>query len=243
MTRFFLTLSAAMLQAAGAFAAILPGGQPLTADMALELVADGLPAATLGRRWELRLTTPGFPLPNRARGDAELSLETFRHDPRSGRFDAGLRVTLAGGETALIGLQGRAEEQVEVPVLTRAVPRGQRIGEDDVASSWLAAAKVDDDTLTEAESLIGQEATRRLAVGRVLRADDIRTPRLVGRDEPVTLVFRRGSIELVASGTALDAGRLGDAVRVVNPTSQRALHGTVVGPRRVQVGAAVEARS
>lgn len=244
MARLLLSLTAAaILQAATAAAAVLPGGQSLTADMALEVVADSLPDSPEGRRWDLRLTTPGFPLPNHARGDAELRLETFRLDPRTSRFEAGLRVTLAGGESALIALHGRAEEQVEVPVLARAVPRGHRIDEDDVANTWLAAAKVDDDTLIEAEALIGQEAVRRLTAGRALRAEDIRTPRLVSKDEPVTLVFRRGGLDLVASGIALDAGRLGDAVRVVNPSSQRPLHGTVVGPRRVQVGDAAEARS
>jgi flagella basal body P-ring formation protein FlgA len=211
--------------------------------MALDIVADSLPASAAGRRWDLRLTTPGFPLPNHARGDAELRIETFRLDPRTSRFEAGLRVSLAGGESTLIALQGRAEEQVEVPVLARAVRRGHRIGEDDLAEAWLAVAQVDDSTLIEAEALIGQEAARRLAAGRAVRAGDVRAPRLVGKDEPVTLVFRRGGLDLVTSGVSLDTGTLGDAVRVVNPSSQRPLHGIVVGPRRVQVGNAAEGRS
>jgi flagella basal body P-ring formation protein FlgA len=172
-----------------------------------------------------------------------MEIEGLSLDPQTSRFEASLRVTLTGGETGRIALQGRAEEQVEVPVLARPVPRGHRIEEDDLAEAWLAAARLDGDALVDPQALIGQEAGRRLAPGRVIRAADLRAPRLVRKDQPVTLVFRRGRLDLVTAGVALDAGALGDVVRVENPSSKRPLRGVVIGPRQVEVGGAVEDRS
>jgi flagella basal body P-ring formation protein FlgA len=244
MTRYLPALVlTALLHTVTAAAGILPGGQPLTADMAEALVARHLPEGSADRRWDIQLTTPGFPLPNRARGDASMEIEELRLDPQTSRFEASLRVTLAGGETGRIALQGRAEEQVEVPVLARPVPRGHRIDEDDLAAAWLPAGRVENDALVDPEALIGQEAGRRLVPGRILRAADLRAPRLVRKDEPVTLVYRRGSLDLVTAGLSLDAGALGDVVRVENPSSKRPLRGVVIGPRQVQVGGSVEDRS
>lgn len=236
-------LLATILLPAGLSAAVLPAGQPLTAAMARELVAAALPEAPPGRRWHVQLVTRGFPLPNQARADGRMEIETLDVRQPSGSFDASLRVTLEGGQAGIISLRGRAEAQAEVAILARPVARGERIARDDLASRWLPAARLDGDALVDAADLVGQEAARRLPAGRVVRAADIRAPRLVRKDEPVTLVYRRGGLDLVSGGTALDSGGEGDSIRVLNPSSNRALRGLVVGPRRVEVGPAAEGRS
>ena len=90
--------------------------------------------------------------------------------------------------------------------------------------------------LLTATDLVGREAARGLAAGRAIRAADLRAARLVRKDETVTLLFRRGGLQLVTTGTALEPGTQGQAVRVVNPSSNRPLRGIVVGPRTVQLG-------
>jgi flagella basal body P-ring formation protein FlgA len=242
LAAFALSLTT-LLHVVPAPAATLPAGQPLTAEMARELVTAALPESQPGERWHVRLATAGFPLPNRARTDGWMEIEAVEVEPRSGRLDASLRVTLAGGEAGVIALKGQAEAQVEVPVPTRPVPRGQLIDEADLTSIWLPAARLDKDALVDVADLVGLEASRRLAAGRVVRTADLRAPRLVRKDEAVTMLYRRGSLDLVTTGVALEPGGAGDNIRIVNPSSKRPLRGIVVGPRQVQVGAMPEGRS
>lgn len=233
-----LALLAALLPATLP-AATLPAGQPLTADMARELVMAALPERPPGERWQVQLAPTGFPLPNPARTDGWMEIEAIDVEPRTGLLDASLRVTLEGGEAGVIALRGRAEAQIEVPVPVRPLRRGQRIDAADLESAWLPAARLDRDAVLDVAELVGREAGRGLAAGRAVRAGDLRAARLVRKDETVTLLFRRAGLELAAAGTALDAGAEGELVRVVNPSGGRPVRGVVVGPRAVQVGAAV----
>ena len=217
-------------------AATLPAGQPLTAAMARELVMAALPESPPGERWQVQLAPAGFPLPNPARTDGWMEIESIEVEPRTGLLDASLRVTLEGGEAGLIALRGRAEAQTEVPVPARPLRRGQRIEAEDLRSAWLPSARLDPGAVLTVAELVGREAGRGLAAGRAIRAADLRAARLVRKDETVTLLFRRAGLELAAAGTALDTGAEGETVRVVNPSGGRPVSGVVVGPRTVQVG-------
>ncbi|HMR31395.1 MAG TPA: flagellar basal body P-ring formation chaperone FlgA [Geminicoccaceae bacterium] len=217
-------------------ASTLPAGQPLTADMARELVEAALPESGPGERWHVQLAPAGFPLPNQARTDGWMEIESIAVEPRTGLLDASLRVTLAGGEAGVIALRGRAEAQAEVPVPARPLRRGHRIEAADLRSAWLPSARLDRDTVLTVSELVGHEAERGLAAGRAIRAGDLRAARLVRKDETVSLLFRRGGLELASAGTALDNGAEGETVRVVNPSGGRPVRGIVVGLRTVEVG-------
>jgi flagella basal body P-ring formation protein FlgA len=93
------------------------------------------------------------------------------------------------------------------------------------------------DVLLAAEEIVGREAERRLAPGRPLRQADLRSPRLVRKGEVVTLLFRRGAIEISAQGRALEDGAEGERVRAANLDSERPVAGLVIGRKRLLVGA------
>jgi flagella basal body P-ring formation protein FlgA len=219
----------------------LPAGQPLSAGLAEQLLLPELPPADGDRRWSLTFASPRLPLPNPAAGEAEMTVEGWQHEPRSGRFTAVVRVDLPTGESGRVMLQGRAEEQVRMPVLGRPVGKGDSIAEVDVTESWLPVARLPEDVVSDREDLVGQEAVRRLSPGRTLRMADLRSPRLVRKGDPVTLVYRSGSLELITAGTSLADAGLGEAVEVLNPSGKRAVRGQVAGVRQVTVGPAPEA--
>lgn len=235
---FVLALCLSLLLPEVASSATLPAGQPLTAEMARELVAAALPEAPSGGRWQVQLMPAGFPLPNHARTDGWMEIEAIDLEPRSGLLDASLRVTLEGGQAGIIALRGRVEAQVQVAVPARALRRGERIDEADLGSVWLPSGRLDQETLLEAADLVGREAGRALPAGRAVRAADLRAPRLVRKDEAVTLLYSRGGLELRSSGTALESAAEGQPVRVAGSGGGRPIRGIVVGPRLVRLGGA-----
>lgn len=240
MTRLLLrtlTLMAwASALAPAAWALTLPAGQPLTAAVAERLLTPELPPPDAGRRWALTFASPRLPLPNPAAGEAEMTVESWQHEPRSGRFTALVRVALPTGESGRVALQGRADEQVRMPVLERPLGKGATIAAGDIGEAWLPVARLPEDAIDDAADLVGQEATKRLAAGKPVRAAALRPPRLVRKGDPVTLVYRSGSLELTTAGTSLADAALGDPVEVLNPSGKRAVRGHVAGARRVTVG-------
>lgn len=216
----------------------LAPGEPLTREIAAGLVQAALQErGGADERFEVEIDSPPLPLPNRAGRPAELALDGLRHEPGSGRLAAALRVRLDTGEASVIEIAGRVRRTVEVTVPAWAIPRGAVIGEADLERRWLPSGALHADSARDPAELVGREARRALAAGRVVRAGDLAAPRLVARGEAVTMVYARGGLEVNALGRALDHGSVGAVVRVANATSDLVREGVVVGPKRVRINA------
>ncbi|VUD69477.1 flagellar basal body P-ring formation chaperone FlgA [Methylobacterium symbioticum] len=159
------------------------------------------------------------------------------YDPRPRRVAALISL---GERQASLRVSGVAVELREVVVLNRALARGDRVAEADLALERRPREGTPPDALTVPSP--GEVAQRSLSAGTVLRAGDTAPPELVARGEMVTLVYDAPGISLSMRGISNDAGRLGATVSVLNATSKKVVQGTVVGPARVAVGPAAPQR-
>jgi flagellar basal body P-ring formation protein FlgA len=76
-------------------------------------------------------------------------------------------------------------------------------------------------------TLIGREAKRTLYPGQKLGLADTRAPRLVTRNQVVTLKYISGALEIISTGRALGEAAAGEPVSVLNLASRQTLHGIV----------------
>ena len=86
-----------------------------------------------------------------------------------------------------------------------------------------------------AAQAIGQEARVTLYAGRPIPLSGLAPPALVERNQLVTLIFRRGGLDIRADGRALGRGAAGDEIRIMNLGSRSTIFGTVAGPALVTV--------
>ncbi|RMF75568.1 MAG: flagella basal body P-ring formation protein FlgA, partial [Planctomycetota bacterium] len=90
---------------------------------------------------------------------------------------------------------------------------------------------------THAGAIVGQKVKRFVPAGEMIRTDDLEAVDLVRRSRPVT-VSSDGAIGLRVTGTALDAGKYGETIRVRLGSSrrdQRVIRGIVVGAGQVRM--------
>lgn len=121
-----------------------------------------------------------------------------------------------------------AEESV---VATRAIPAATVLRAEDMA---LVAAAIPG-ALRRLEDAVGQQTRRAIYAGRPILERDVATPAMIGRNSLVRLVFRRGDLEIVAEGRALEKGHQGDVVKVMSLSSKSILHGTVIADGTVSM--------
>lgn len=235
-----LALAGAAPSAAGS--ADLAPREPLTGGVLRGLLEAALPAQPAGRRLELTIAEPRLPLANPSDRPVRLTIEELSLDEARQRFTAQLVVRVEGSVTGVLPLAGEARPQVEVPALVQPVRDGQTIEPALLGAVWVPERSLRPDVLLAAEEIVGREAERRLPPGRPLRQADLRNPRLVRKGEVVTLLFRRGPIEISAQGRALEDGAEGARVRATNLDSERPVVGLVIGRRRLLVGAGEASR-
>lgn len=227
-------LSALLLGlACPAAAASLPPGAPLTAPFAEALLQRALEGRGAGDRFQITLEQPALPLGNTASLTTEITLEQFRYEAAARRFHGALVGTVEGRPRFRLPVAGRAEPVVRVPALSRPVRADEIIGAADLTWVELVEASVPPAALREPEEIVGSQARRRLAPGRVLTPRDLGPPHLVRRGQPVELIYARPGLRITALGVAQEDGALGDLVQVINAESRRQLRGVVSGPGEV----------
>lgn len=160
-----------------------------------------------------------------------LELAKIDYDAESGRFVVQAR--LASGR--LYGLQGKVEDGMDMPVLTRALKTGEIVTDDDVMFVRMAASRVPRGSVADAGKLVGFSAKRQLRAGIPLRETDVQKPLVIRKGDAVTMVFRAPGIELTSRGRAMTDGGVGDTVAVVNAQSLKQIDAVVLGAGTVNV--------
>lgn len=120
----------------------------------------------------------------------------------------------------------------DVVLAGRTLRAGTLIGAGDVVVS---AAPAVPGAASHPDQAVGLEARVTLYAGRPVPLANLGQPAMVERNGLVTLVFRRGGLEIRADGRALARASEGDEVRVMNLASRGTVTGVVVAPGLVLV--------
>lgn len=194
--------------------------------MRTALIKAGAPAP-----FNLITNTPLAPIILAKDATTDITAQNIALDGATGTFTLDLAPAARPGQS--VRVTGRIDPLTEIPVLTRAIAKGSIINADDLTPLEVKTATVKNDIQIDAENIVGLTARRNLMPGRPLKHGDIQIPIAVERGEKVTILYRLGTMELAAQGRALQDGRPGDRVRVVNTNSNKNLEGTVLADHRV----------
>lgn len=85
----------------------------------------------------------------------------------------------------------------------------------------------DDVWQQEHANLLGREVRRTVYAGQTIEAKDTRAPRLVKRNQLVTLKYMKGSLEISLTGRALGEAAENESVTVLNLQSRQVVEGIV----------------
>ena len=124
---------------------------------------------------------------------------------------------------------------ISVPVLAHALKAGEIVTNDDLTTAGVNPREVFAGTVRAAAEVVGLKAQRAVGAGVPLNKITFRAVPTVARDSAVSLIYRRPGVELTGSGKALQDGRVGEVIRVLNPASRATVEAVVVGPGMVEV--------
>jgi flagellar basal body P-ring formation protein FlgA len=161
-------------------------------------------------------------------------------EPRTGRFEVAFELPGSAAARRLpLRFTGTVTELVQTATLARSVKAGEIIKASDVVLGRKPKLEVGAETFADTEQAIGLAAKSALRVGQSLRPSDLIKAQVVQRNEAVTIVYSAPGVALTVRGKAAEAGALGDTINVVNVQSNRTIQGTIIGPGRVSIAAAI----
>jgi len=175
----------------------------------------------------------------RGRRGIELESAIEPRPCKPGRWSVPVRILVDGGTYRTVWTAFEVDVFRRLPVLTRDVAAGERIGAGDLERRRVAVdARLAGQPL-EAAALIEAVATRPLSAGEVVTERDVRRTHAVERGATVLLEVRKGAIVARTTAVARQDGYVGDTIRAVAGDSGRELDARVVGRDllRVDMGA------
>jgi flagella basal body P-ring formation protein FlgA len=125
--------------------------------------------------------------------------------------------------------------QVQVPVASRDLPRGQVLEKGDLNWIDMDDSDVVANTVTNEEDLLGRATKHPIRAGASMRTYDIARPVAIERGKLVTIIWSTKSMNLTAQGQALEVGGVGDVIRVKNTKSKTTLTAEVIDEQTVRI--------
>lgn len=118
---------------------------------------------------------------------------------------------------------------------TLATARPVRAGDPLRPGDVVVAATPTPGAMTDLSAALRLEASRNLYPGQPLFRSDLQEPRMVERNQIVSLSFEDRGLRIVTEGRALDSGAVGDTIRILNSSSRNTVSGTILSDGTVSV--------
>lgn len=156
-------------------------------------------------------------------------------DASSGRFTTVLQATGEGMTPVQLRLSGRVLAMVEVPVPRRALMLGEVIRADDLQWTRLRAGVLRGEAVRQPVQAVGQAMRHAVAAGQPILLADLGRPVIVPKGTPLVLQLEAPGLQVTAQGVAVEAGALGERIRVMNPYSRVVLEAEITGAGQARV--------
>ncbi len=121
----------------------------------------------------------------------------------------------------------------ETLVATRVVRPAEVI----TAADFAVAAQGTKGALASDADIVGLEAKVTLYPGRPILPEYVGAAAIIERNQPITLVFRKGPLTISTDARALSRGAVGDLVKVMNLASRTTVSGRIMQNGSVVVNA------
>jgi flagella basal body P-ring formation protein FlgA len=134
----------------------------------------------------------------------------------------------------------RRAQSEEVLTYARDFAAGEVVQAEDIVWAPLSGFGSPIDAPHDARAVIGQAARRPLRAGTAVSLADLSTPKVIKKDEMVTVAFASDGIKLVLQGKAMSGAAVGEVVDILNPASKKIIQAVAVGPDQAVVGPEAE---
>ena len=121
-----------------------------------------------------------------------------------------------------------------LPVLKQSVSAGQSIEGTNVIMSWVPMRRGPMDFLAASEALIGRKTRQAVTSGEPVPGRYVESPLAVTRNQPVTIIVRKGDLEISSRATTVGQGGIGQTVEVVNLATKRRMRARVIDEKTVE---------
>lgn len=123
-------------------------------------------------------------------------------------------------------------KKVGVVVLNSNCRQGQILGEGSIKKVPMWLGPENKDYVTDFEDCLGRELAKSMSAGDIVRSNDILSPVCAKKGDMIWVECRSGALTVRLAVTALEGGRQGDLIKVVNQPTQKVFSVQLTGEKQ-----------
>ena len=154
----------------------------------------------------------------------------LHYDDRSRLIKASVLILFKNSEQIKIRLTGRVHPLIAMPVLKTHLSSGDVIKPHHIAWKNIRVKRTNYNTISSIKELVDKVARRPLMAGRMIRASDVESLKLVDKGDFVTIQLRNATMSLSTRGISIESGSRNDIIRIRNPRSKKIIEAKVIAP-------------
>lgn len=147
---------------------------------------------------------------------------------------------VASGPAGTTAGATRAGATVDVLTYARSIAANEVIQPEDVIWAPVQSHLVPAGAPRDADAVVGMSARRALRAGAAVQPSDLTAPKVISRNEMVTVTYAAPGVTLTITGRAQRDAARGQPVAITNLQSGRTIDAVAVGPGRAVTGPAAQ---
>jgi len=168
-------------------------------------------------------------------GKMTLDFGTLNNSRRVGRIPLTAQVKVDDKFFKRLRMNAKVAIFQDVVRTINSVQRRNIIGKSDVAVDRVRTERLLKDIPTQLDKVIGQEATRNLQTGQIIKFRDFKKVPLVERGSRVIILATKGPMKITTPGAVREAGFKNSIVQVVNLETKKTIYAEVLSANTVEV--------
>jgi flagellar basal body P-ring formation protein FlgA len=166
--------------------------------------------------------------------DCSQSLSLKLQDPSGNGGNVSTEVACRGDTSWTILVPTQVTIYRPTAIASRDLTPGTLVTAEDLGLETLDVSLYRQGFSLDAKDIIGKEIKYSVSKGSTFRTSALDSPKVIKRGDEVTVEALAGSIRVIAKGTAVSDGRLGQLIRIRNTQSERILSAKVISAGKVQ---------
>ena len=142
-------------------------------------------------------------------------------------------ISIGGAQSQEIS--GKYSNLLPLPVLSRNMNKGEVITENDVTIAYVSEKLLERGFVNDISTLLGKATLKPIHKNLPIMPKQIAAPKIIEKDKNITMRLASNIIKLEDAGIALEAGGLGEYIRVKNANSNKIVKAKVIDANTVEV--------
>ncbi len=169
--------------------------------------------------------------------NVKILVSNLKVDAENNKFTSMAEIFADGNLIEKTELLGRFFIMKEVFIPLNDIAKGEVIKMNDLKPVLMRENRLKDDTLVEADNIVGKQTVRLLKKDKLISVRDVRDEIVIKKGQEVTIIYKNKGLQITSKMEALEDGSKGSFIKFINTKSNKEIIAKVIDKNTAELKA------